>query len=442
MSGVAKLRAPAATRDAFTALRLPAWLRRSPIPQVLPWAELALAVVLVFGNSWLLVAAAVGAVALFAAYSVIIGRALGFAEPVQCACFGTLGAHDVSARTMVRNLLLVVLAGLGLAGALVGVSIYSVGSWGWGWVAVAALGAAAVALSLGGSRSVAVADRPAWLANAMVEEPDTHTPVLLRAAGGSGAKVLLFVRQGCGACETVLERVGDLQSAQRPVVVLSGGAWAGPRPNTLPWFTDPGANLARALSGGSTPAAIELGPDGTPISDTAVGSTEVLALLGAVPDAPVPAAAAQLTEEPDEADYLRQPIPPGVLLDFEGSPVALTELAAAKAQLLVGIDCLCSPAMDAIGRLADWGSRLPVLGTRLVVPFHVAESTLTLDQHRVALYDHHGLASRALGLQGQVSAVLLGADGLLAGGPVSGLDEVERFVADIEAELAEAPPAV
>ena len=36
------------------------------------------------------------------------------------------------------------------------------------------------------------------------------------------------------------------------------------------------------------------------------------------------------------------------------------------------------------------------------------------------------------------AAVLLGADGMIAGGPVSGIDEVAQFVADIEAQL---PPA-
>ena len=56
ISGVSKLRAKQETRDAFHALRLPEWLRRSPAPLLLPWAELVLAVVLVFGSGWVLVA--------------------------------------------------------------------------------------------------------------------------------------------------------------------------------------------------------------------------------------------------------------------------------------------------------------------------------------------------------------------------------------------------
>jgi hypothetical protein len=39
------------------------------------------------------------------------------------------------------------------------------------------------------------------------------------------------------------------------------------------------------------------------------------------------------------------------------------------------------------------------------------------------------------------TAVLLGTDGMLAGGPLAGSTAIEEFVADIEAQLAEARPA-
>ena len=39
---------------------------------------------------------------------------------------------------------------------------------------------------------------------------------------------------------------------------------------------------------------------------------------------------------------------------------------------------------------------------------------------------------------GSPVAVLLGADGLLAGGPVHGVAEIEQFVADIAEQLGEA----
>lgn len=445
ISGIAKLRAPAATRDAFTALRLPAALRRSPAPTALPWAELALAVVLVFGAGWLLVLGTVGALLLFLAYTAIIARALGFDEPVSCACFGTLGAHDVSKRTLARNLLLVALAALGVWSALAGHTVYDLGWLGWGWVAVAALAAAAVALSLGGAPAVLAAGGHSWIGNAVITERATGAAVQVRrlAARHDGV-VLLFVLPGCGGCERVM---ADLpRDAGRVVVPLmpsdsSADAWGG---LGVELYEDPGFNLGRAVSGGASPAALELGRDGVPVGPVAIGFDDVTALIGARPAAPRPESASPEPEpepapeaavEDDVADYQRTPIPDAVLLRPTGEPVTVRRLAAERARLLVAIDCLCAPARESINRLAEWQERLPILEVGLVVPFQLKPGTLTPAQEAVSFYDHEALASSALGLHGKSSAVLLGADGLLAGGPVHGLDEVEAFVADIESQL-------
>jgi len=49
---------------------------------------------------------------------------------------------------------------------------------------------------------------------------------------------------------------------------------------------------------------------------------------------------------------------------------------------------------------------------------------------------------RTFGLVQSPSGVLLGADGLLAGGPVGGNAELAEFLDDIEAALATIPPAL
>jgi hypothetical protein len=54
----------------------------------------------------------------------------------------------------------------------------------------------------------------------------------------------------------------------------------------------------------------------------------------------------------------------------------------------------------------------------------------------MTLHDPRRWARETLGLDGTPAAVLLGADGLLAGGPVSGRDEVVAFVDEIAGELA------
>lgn len=122
LSGIAKAREPEATQDAFTALRLPRALADSPAPALLPWAEIALGALLLVTRGWPLALGLLATLGLFLAYWVIIKRALGFAEPVSCNCFGKIGDHSVSPRTLVRNTLLVGTALAGLVGPLLGVS--------------------------------------------------------------------------------------------------------------------------------------------------------------------------------------------------------------------------------------------------------------------------------------------------------------------------------
>ena len=84
-SGAAKLRDRRATRDAFDALRVPGIVPADPAAAALPWAELALAVLLLVAPGGWLVPVAVALVLLMVAYTGIIARALGFDEPVTCS---------------------------------------------------------------------------------------------------------------------------------------------------------------------------------------------------------------------------------------------------------------------------------------------------------------------------------------------------------------------
>lgn len=124
------------------------------------------------------------------------------------------------------------------------------------------------------------------------------------------------------------------------------------------------------------------------------------------------------------------------LAGAHGGVALLFVLPGEKAQLLVAVDCLCSPARMAMDSVVGWQEKLPMLDVRLVLPFRMQPGRLTPEQERLALYDHGGLATRSLGATGQVAAVLLGADGMLAGGPVHGIEEVRGFVDDIADEIA------
>lgn len=143
VSGLAKLRAPEASADAFVALRLPAALARLGAARVLPWAELALALGLLLAPGVGAVVVAVAVTALMAAYLVVVARALGFGEPVHCACFGDLGLGLVTRVTVARNTLLVALGAVAVVGAVRDGGtlerLRELSTSGWGWLlAVAA----------------------------------------------------------------------------------------------------------------------------------------------------------------------------------------------------------------------------------------------------------------------------------------------------------------
>ena len=110
-AGAAKIGQPADTEDGFRSLGLglaPALARGGPA------LELLLAVAL-------LAAPRVGgvvALALLAAFSAVIMRALRGGGEVRCACFGQAGGRLLSGAELVRNGLLGVLAALAIAAGL------------------------------------------------------------------------------------------------------------------------------------------------------------------------------------------------------------------------------------------------------------------------------------------------------------------------------------
>jgi hypothetical protein len=110
VSAVAKLRDPRDTRSVFDKLRLPRFLTTLEAPRLLPYGELVLAALLVLlPGVWYLLAATLTLI-LFAAYLVIVVRALGFGYSLLCGCFGQLGLGWITRRTAIRNAVLVAVA--------------------------------------------------------------------------------------------------------------------------------------------------------------------------------------------------------------------------------------------------------------------------------------------------------------------------------------------
>lgn len=322
LSGVAKLGDPGSTASMIRLLRLPAFLGHRVVLRTLPVVELATALLLLTPWRWTYAAGAALSLALFAAFLVVVARAMTFNPRPTCGCFGRVGDHRITARTVWRNVLLLVLAlvtaGIAVSGTAGGALVARYDTGDWLWLALAAALAAVAVLVLGGS-------------------------------GPSGGR--------------------------------------------------PGPSRPAS----SVPASQTVHPDA-------------------------------------ELDYVRAPIPRGVLLAPDLRVSSLHALAHQRAQLLVLANCWCGSTMETIEKLPSWRQRLPQLDVQLVHT-HRPWDEPALSGLDGVWWDPGSAVYDALQAGVSPAAVLLGADGLLAGGPVSGVASVEEFVDDIIAELTEAEQA-
>ena len=98
----------------------------------------------------------------------------------------------------------------------------------------------------------------------------------------------------------------------------------------------------------------------------------------------------------------------------------------------------CAPCDRTAKRLDDWAEQLaPAVGVLATYP-NAASAT---DHARELAATEPELNVRRLFSVGTPAAVLLGADGFLAGGPVAGESDVAEFVTEVLAALADAPNA-
>lgn len=167
---------------------------------------------------------------------------------------------------------------------------------------------------------------------------------------------------------------------------------------------------------------------------TAVLATGALlfTMLPIVADGPVP-----VTADDDLDDYLRTPIPLAYLETADGIETTLRELADERPQLLFFLNGHCGSCLDTAAEIPQWQTRLQALDLRIVAPINELDLVRNHwpDLAPAQLRDVRGEVWRLLG-GATPAAVLLGADGLLAGGPVSGRQQVAAFVEQIELQLA------
>ncbi|WP_434176411.1 MauE/DoxX family redox-associated membrane protein [Brachybacterium conglomeratum] len=292
ISGLAKLGAREGTQDAMRSLRLPLPTMHASIASVLPVTEIVLALAIWIPAPPLQVLLTGLVAALMLAYLVIIARALTFEEQVHCSCFGTLASPTVSRTTLVRNVLLSVLGLLAVvaaaSGAMTTLLVQApMGLIGLGIALLIAI--ALTAATIGGSVAETDADAPTAPAPAaadpdedelldyerspipaaVLQQPDGRL-ITLTQLTAQRAALLVFVTEGCGPCERVLDHaeewIGELEQTLQVRFVFSR-----PLDQLRERTTDRVEGHAlhdlqftarTALGGTSAPSAVLLGADG------------------------------------------------------------------------------------------------------------------------------------------------------------------------------------
>jgi hypothetical protein len=95
---------------------------------------------------------------------------------------------------------------------------------------------------------------------------------------------------------------------------------------------------------------------------------------------------------------------------------------------------VCAPVIESA---PAWRELLPEIDIRLLVTRSPQESRLTDTSEPQTVHDPHNYVSGSIADWYSPTAILLGADGMLAGGPESGHDAIRDFVEEIRASLDE-----
>lgn len=193
-----------------------------------------------------------------------------------------------------------------------------------------------------------------------------------------------------------------------PLAALAGDGWA--------WLV---VLLATALT-----VALVMWPEPTASEPTA---SDAPATPGAL--------TAPTSGQGEELDYVRSITPAIPVTLADGSTQTLRELSSLRPLLLLAVSATCGSCTSTIESRERWRELLPEIDIRLILSAEPHATPIAETAHPMSLHDPQRLVAPSLGYVQTPSAVLLGLDGLLAGGPVSGADDIREFVADVYESL-------
>lgn len=139
-----------------------------------------------------------------------------------------------------------------------------------------------------------------------------------------------------------------------------------------------------------------------------------------------------------ELDYIRTRTPALPVTLADGTTTTLRRLADLRPQLIVSLSESCGPCREVLPLIPEWRTRLPEVDVRVLVQTPPGTGALSSTAEPQSLHDVGRYVIDSITDGATPSAVLLGADGMLAGGPVSGSGEIRSLVDDIYDSLHEA----
>jgi hypothetical protein len=196
------------------------------------------------------------------------------------------------------------------------------------------------------------------------------------------------------------------------------------------------------LLGGAL-ASVETGEWGWVIGAAVAAVTAVLILWPdeSVVDASSASTPAHAIDAGEDLDYIRTRTPAVPVMLADGTTVNLRKLAAERPILILAVSETCGSCRPVIDKIGEWRELLPEVDIRFLSRLPPGTGVLTDATEPQSLHDPDGYVRGSIADWPTPTAVLLGIDGMLAGGPVSGHDDISEFIADVYESLhGERPP--
>ena len=140
----------------------------------------------------------------------------------------------------------------------------------------------------------------------------------------------------------------------------------------------------------------------------------------------------------ESKDYVRVPIPYASIYTTDGRVTTLRDMSRVQARVLFFASPTCGSCTPILKTIPRWQKLLPQLGLHPVFSseekIRQAHKLEKLDEGVEALVDPKHAAMHNFG-RGTPMAVILGSDGMLAGGPVAGTSDVKQLMDDLLVEF-------